>query len=134
MDAFHARAVDEDLDQRARRRQLVDQAAVDLERDPLLGEPVVGAQRAAHGIEKAPQDAVFVERGDGFQRDGEPGLDGLDARLAIRRCRRTQRWIEARHEELNRTARDRRVSDQRPLHIVLAERNAGLAQVFGVGA
>ena len=45
MDALHARAVDEDLDQRPRRRQLVDGAAVDLDGDPVLaGLPVVGAQ------------------------------------------------------------------------------------------
>ena len=37
MDALHARAVDEDFDQRPGRRQLVEGAAVDLEGDPFLG-------------------------------------------------------------------------------------------------
>jgi hypothetical protein len=45
-----------------------------------------------------------------------------------------KRRIEARLEQVDHAARDRRIGDKRALHIVLAERNAGLAQVLGIGA
>jgi hypothetical protein len=98
MNAFHARAVDEDLDQRPRRGKLVDGAAVDLEGDPLLVLPVVGAQRAAHGIEEAAQDAVFIERGHRIEFPRERRLDGLDVRLAGLGLRGAQSGLEARDE------------------------------------
>src|SRR6185436_11257325 len=56
MHALHARAVDPDLDQRTGRRQLVELAAVELERDPVLDQtlsvalPEIGAQGAVHDI------------------------------------------------------------------------------------
>ena len=140
MDALHARAVDEDLDQRPRRRQFVDGAAVDLEGDPVLGRavrsglPVIGAQGAAQRIPEAPQDAVLVERGDCFERGGELALDRVDLFLALVRRGLAQGGIEARQEEVGHQPRDRRIGAERALHVFLAEGDAGLSQVLGVGA
>ena len=137
---FHARAVDENLDQRPGRRQLVEGAAVDLEGDPFLGPavrrglPVVGAQRAVERVEEAPQDAVLVERRHRLERGGELVLERIDALLARVRRGLAQGGIEARHEEVGHQAGDRRVGAERALHVILAEGDAGLPQVLGVGA
>ena len=122
VDAFHARAVDEDLDQRTWRRQVVDGAAIDLEGDPLLLLPVIGAQGAGHGIQEPAQDTVFVERGDLLEVGRE-----IDWRCPARR-------IEPFVEGVDQAARYCRIGDQRALHVFLAERQAGLAQILRIGA
>ena len=42
--------------------------------------------------------------------------------------------VEARQEEIDHQAGDRRIGAQRALHVVLAEGNAGLPEVLGIGA
>ena len=137
VDALHARAVHEDLDQWPRRRQFVDRTAVDLEGDPVLGAarlPVVGAQRAEHGIVEAPQDAVLVERADRFERGRELRLDRGDPVAAVIGSGIAQRRIETRPEEVDHQARHLRVGGERTLHVFLAERDAGLSQILRIGA
>ena len=96
--------------------------------------PVVGAQGAAHGVEEAPQDAVLVEGRHAFQRAGDLGFERLELLLAGIGRRLAQRRIEARQEEIDHQSRDRRIGRQHALHVVLAEGDAGLPQILGVGA
>ena len=140
MNALHARAVDEDLDQWPGRRQLVDGAAVDLYRNPVLRRPIrgglpeIGPQGAADGIEEAPQDTVLVERGDGLQRRRDSGRNLLAPRLAGIGSGFAQYRVEAGTEEVDEAAGDRGIGRERPLHVILAEGHAGLPQVLGIGA
>ena len=68
--AFDARRIDENLVERPRQRQVGQLAAVELDRDQRLRLAVcaelieIGADRRLHGIDEAPEDAVFVEAVD----------------------------------------------------------------------
>ena len=139
MDRLDARRVDEDLDQRARQRQLVDRAAVELEREVGLGRAVraaleeVGAQRApAMSVEEAPQDAVLVEVRDPVERvldrRREPASRAPRRALAARRDRTAPR------NSRTSSAAIAGLRGERLLHVGLAEGDAGLAQILAVGA
>ena len=130
--ALGPRRVDEDLEARARLRDERDAGRVQLERQARLcpsvgvGLEVVGAQHRAHDRQEVAQDAVLVE-----------ALDGVDALLELARDRLRSvvvtraRGVEAGVEQLDERARDVGVGEQRLLHVAVAERGAGLAQVPG---
>src|SRR6266436_3268363 len=73
MNAFDTRRVDENLVKRPRRRQALDLARLEFEGDhrtrmPVLADlPQIGADGGLHQIGEKAQDAVFVERSDGFE-------------------------------------------------------------------
>ena len=96
---------------------------------PVLADlPQIGADGGLHQIDEAAQDAVFVERGDGF----ELLLDlGKDRRLACRALGvgGDEARVEAGPEQSDKAGGDRGVLAQSLPHIVLAERCADLAQI-----
>ena len=82
---------------------------------------------------EAPQDAVFVQRGDGFEGGRHFRFDRRDLRRARLGGSLAQRRIEARPEQVDQQARHLRIGGQRAFHVFLTERNAGLPQIFRVG-
>ena len=82
MNAFEARAVDEDLAQRTRQRQLVDTRAVELEGDGGFGLAVfagleeIRAEGLLRQVQILPDDAVFVEVADRLE-PVEDAFDGI---------------------------------------------------------
>ena len=146
MNPLDLRGIDEDLAIGLGLRQLVDGSAVELESDIGLGPAlrvglvVVRSQRCLQGVEKTPQDAVFIQVRDGLQRRFDLTRQCL-FRLSRIRCagplspsRTSSGRIEAGLEQLRQLPRDPRVPGQSLLHVGLAEGNAGLAQVLRVGA
>ena len=141
MDRLGARAVDPDLDQRPRQRQLIDRAAVQLHRQVGLQLPVgafleiVGPQGRADEVEEPAQDAVLVQVGDVVQRVVDLHQQPVDRDLDIvgdaagARLRR----IVHRLEQPDDQPGDAGMIGQRVFHIVLAELEADLAQVLGIG-
>ena len=137
VNALHLRAVDENLGERARRRQVDDLGGIELEGEPRLrlagriALVMVGAPGAFDDIEKAADDAVFVQALHRFQQGGNlalhPGNGGGPNRIG-------QAGVEARLEQRDQQAGNAGMSGQRAFHILLAERYAGLAQVLGDGA
>ena len=127
--ALGARRVDEDLEARARQRQPGQLLRVELERQVGLARAVgvaleeVGAQHRPHDVEEAAQDAVLVE-----------ALDRVDLLLDRRaeplgRARgRPPRGRSARAPG-RPAAAPPAGGDERLLHVAVAERRAGLAQV-----
>src|SRR5262249_35492284 len=136
MHRLDARAVDGYLDQRARQRQLVERARIELEgeeRLPLIlcsALEEIGAQRRLDDVEVAAQDAVLVEVGAPV----EAALDLRDDRGSPLIRTLLVGRIEQGAEQLDQHAGDRRVARQRLLHIGLAEGDGGLAQILAVGA
>ncbi len=96
---------------------------------PVLADlPQIGADGGLHQIGEKPQDAVFVERGDGF----ELLLNlGEDRRLLCRALGGggDEVRVEAGPEQSDNAGGDCRVLAQSLPHIALAERRADLAQV-----
>ena len=120
-----------DLVGRPRQRQLRDGGRIELEGERRTVAVVVGAHRRRDQGEEAPADAVVVEAGDGVER------------LADRRRQRGRRGgaaigrtggVEAGGEQLDEVARQAGVLGERRLDVRLAEGEADLAQVLGVGA
>ena len=74
MHAFHARRIDEDFVERVRQRNAGELAALELDRDDLLGLALrvgleeVAADRRLHRVDEMAQDAVFVQAVDALQR------------------------------------------------------------------
>ena len=138
MNAFDTRRIDENLVKRPRRRQVLDLARFEFERDhrtrmPVLADlPQIGADGGLHQIGEKAQDAVFVERGDGFELLLNLGENG---RLACRAlgAGRDEVRVEAGLEQRDNAGGDRGVVAQSLPHIVLAEWRADLAQVAGEG-
>ena len=90
----------------------------------LVRQEVVRAQHRLHDAQEAAQDAVLVERVDGVDRllDLAPRTPSAPPRSPVR--------VEARVEELARARRATPVcAEQRLLHVAVAERDPGLAQV-----
>ena len=134
MDTLDARAVDEDLAERPRRRQLLDALRVELEDDLGTGLAVrsrleeVGADGRVDHVEEAADDAILVEALDAF----ECGLDLGDLPLGLVLVHRVR--VEAAPEELQERPRQPGVAVERGPHVVLGKRRAGLAEIAGDGA
>src|SRR5690606_32530745 len=118
----HPRAVDENLDERAGQRQLVNFAAVEFEGiigpalliAPMLKE--IGPERVENEIEEAAQDAVFIEAGHRIKQRPYPlNDDGRRFVAILPGCR-----IEADVEKLDDTANDFGVAAENIHHIGLA--------------
>src|SRR5437879_10956811 len=96
---------------------------------PVLANlPQIGADGGLHEIGEKAQDAVFVERGDGFELLLNLGENG---RLACRAlgAGRDEVRVEAGLEQRDNAGGDRGVLAQSLPHIVLAEWRADLAKV-----
>src|SRR6185437_870495 len=126
MNAFHARAVDEDLAQGARPRQQLDVAAREFHREIGLGRAaravleIIGAQRAFDETQEATQDAVLVEALDIIER----AANRRDAAFGFLGGVRSAAWIEARLEKRDELGRDAAMAGERIFHIGLAEGRA----------
>ena len=146
--ALDAGRVHPDLEHRPGQRQVGDDLRVELEGEhrPGAGAGVAVDARAVgvrplrgqdQGEERA-EDAVLVQAGHGVElrrdRVGEgPGVGGADGAVAVGDVGidgRVEPGLEQPHERTD----DRRVAGQRRLDVALAERQADLAQVLGVGA
>ena len=136
VDALRARRVDPDLVHRPRQGQVRDEPGVELEREVRLRPPVVcelevvGPQRRLDEAQEAAQDPVVVEARDGVDLLLDPRGDVVRLGLAVVASRR----VEPDLEEIHELAHDLGVRRQGLLHVGLAERAAGLAQVLGQGA
>ena len=133
MHALHLRAVDEYFAPWPRTRQALNCRRIELQRQRaglLLQRrhEVIGSQRTVNEVEETPENRVFVEIGDIFQR----ALDFRhDRRLvgpppALR--------IEARDEQAMKLAGDVGMAGKHGGDIVLALRNARLLQIAAIGA
>src|SRR4029077_12051276 len=108
-----------------RSRQVLDLARVELEGDyrtrmsVLADLPQIGADGCLHQIGETAQDAIFVERGDGFELLLDLGEKG---RLACRTfgVGGGEVRVEADPEQSDDVGGDRRVLAQGLPHIVLA--------------
>src|SRR5260370_20908173 len=136
MNAFDTRRIDENLVKRPRRRQVLDLARFEFERDDRTGMPVladlpqIGADGGLHQIGEKAQDAVFVERGDRFELLLDFGENG---RLA---CGTLgigggEAWVEAGLEQSDDAGGDLAVVAQSLPHFFLAERGGGLGRLSG---
>ncbi len=128
---LHSRAVDEDFKLGPRQRQIRDPGGIELERHVGLRSPAavalveVGAQRSLHESQIRAQDPVFIQAGDGIESRAEQADELLS--VAFRGTARVgDVRIEARLEQLDEVARDRRIRTERALHVRLAERDACL--------
>src|SRR5258708_38638328 len=90
MNAFDTGRIDENLVKWPWRRQVLDLVRFEFEGDhrartPVLADlPQIGADGGLHEIGEKPQDAVFVERGDGFELLLDLAEDGPLAWRALR--------------------------------------------------
>ena len=134
MHTLYARAIDVNLEERARQREQIDFARRKLHRKRRLrqtarqGLVVICPHALQHERQETAQDAVFIEAFDPIERV----IDGLYLTERGERGRPGAGWIEAMLEQFDETARDRCVPRQHLLHVVLAERAAGLAQHLGI--
>ncbi len=136
MHALDARAVDENLPERARFGEVLDPLGVKFQGQVGLRLAVqgllekVGAHGRADDVDEAPDDPVLVEALHRFEAlvDLAQQLGRQLVRLAA------EIGLEADLEQLGQQARDRAVAGQRLLHVGLAERDSGLPQVLAVGA
>ena len=139
MDPFDPRAVDEDLELRARQRQVRNASRIELERDVALRLAVavqlveIGPQRCLHQGQVGAQNAVLIEARDGVQVGTDLRHEAVRvARGALRaagRCR-----VEASLEQPHEVAGDGGVGGQHALHVGLTERYARLQKIAAVGA
>lgn len=131
-----ARRVDPDLEGRAGRRQVRDGLRIELHRDVAVRLAAVraleevGAQGGLDDGEEGPQDAVLVERGDLVQGPVELFEEAVDQLGAGVLPLRGHPGLEERDQQPGGVD----VVAERALHVVLAERRPGLAQVLRVGA
>src|SRR4029077_12872261 len=120
------RRIDENLVKRPRRRQGLDLTRLEFEGDhwtrmPVLADlPQIGADGGLHQIREKAQDAVFVERGDGFELLLDLGEDGRLARRALGAGGDEAR-VKTRLEQSDNAGSGRGVLAQSLPHIVLAE-------------
>ncbi len=154
MHAFDPWTVDEDLEFRARQRQIRDLAGIELEGDVALGLArgvrliEVGSQSGLHEIHIRAQNAVFIEARDFVEigadlRDqlvgvalaafGDGFVGGAGRLGAVAGGLAGGRRVEMGFEEANEVASDGGVGPQRALHVRLAERHAGLQKVAAIG-
>src|SRR6185436_18446219 len=107
------RRVDENLVQRPRCRQVLDLARVKLEGDHrtrmsvLADLPQIGADGGLHQIGETARDAVFIERGNGFELLLDLGEKGRLARRTLG-VGGGEAWIEASLEQSDDIGCDRR--------------------------
>ena len=148
--AFHPRGVDEDLVLRPRLGQLGDPVRVELERDVRLRRSVgaalevVRTERRPDDADVAAQDPVLVEVRHLVERrlDADHDLQGRIELLHGRALRilRTRHGahlalpvgVEPHQEQLHQHRGDAGIGGERALHVGLAERDAGLAQILAV--
>ncbi len=132
---FHPRRVDEDLELRQRQRHVGDAGGGQLEGDVgldvarLVQLVVVGAQGGVDHLHIAADDAIVVQVGNLIELGGEL-LVQLGLYLGVLLAGRIQALFEQGEQQLG----DIRVAGQGLFDIGLAEGDAGLTHVFGIGA
>ncbi|MDT4823321.1 hypothetical protein FQZ97_565440 [compost metagenome] len=138
MHAFHARAIDEDLELGHRPRDIRNQARAELEAEIGLVLPggvglvEVGAQGGLDQVQVAPQDAVFVEHRDIVQL-AEDGV--LELLLLVFQVigRQLARQVEAGLEQAHQLLGDVGVVEQGAGDVGQVEAQADLLQVARIG-
>ena len=136
MHPFHARAVDKDLVFRSRQRQVGNLVRIELEGHVALrGAGAVDlievrAQRRAHDIQIAAQDAVLIQTRDRIQRRADLSDESFGAR---RRAHRGAR-LEIRLKQAHEVPGNSRIRRKRALHVDLAERHTRLQQIAAICA
>ena len=132
---FHSRRVDEDLEFRQRQRHVGDSGGSQFEGDVgldvarLVQLVVVGAQGSVDHLHIAANDAVVIQVGHLIQLGGKLFVQ-LGFCLGVLLAGRILALLEQGKQQLG----DIRVTGQGLFNIGLAEGDAGLTHVFGIGA